>query len=111
MSETFISDRPPHDGREYECQCARCGSSCDWTDCYDCDDGYCGSDCIDDLCHGGECIHGDSGQIVCHICDGYGGWYTCLSGDEWCKANPMDGRENVDRGKIEWFVVKEPRHA
>lgn len=106
-SKSVISDRPPHDGRDWDCQCARCGSSCDWTDCGQCDDGYSDHDCGDDCCC---CLYPEP-NVVCDLCDGYGGWYTCLSGGEWCKANPLEGRENVDRGKIEWFAWEEPRHA
>lgn len=96
-------------GLEIDCQCARCGSSCDWQHCYNCDEGSLGSDCIDDLCHGGECIHGDSGFIPCDICGGYGGWNQCLSGAEWCEANPMPGRESITQGQIEWFTIKAGR--
>lgn len=78
-------------------QCARCGSSVTWVVCYNCggDDERLGSDCIDDLCHGGECMHGDSGFIRCDVCRGEGGWYRCLSGREWCEANPMEGRDQI----------------
>ena len=78
------------DGRvETDCECANCGSSVMWVDCGQCDEGYLGSDCIDDLCHGGECIHGDSGQIRCDFCRGEGGWWRCVSEPDWCKAHPM----------------------
>lgn len=86
------------DGRTEEGeQCARCGSSATWVDCYHCggDDEALGSDCIDDLCHGGECIHGYSGFIRCDICRGKGGWWRCCSGSAWCEAHPMAGREGV----------------
>lgn len=108
--ETFIGDHPPdsmyRNGVEIDCQCARCGSSCDYVDCGHCDEGSLGSDCIDDLCHGGECIHGDSGFIPCDICGGAGGWHECLSSPEFCNGNPLPGRENVERGKIEWFTIE-----
>lgn len=108
-----IGDRPLPEmygpGLEIDCQCARCGSSCGWQDCCHCEDGSLGSDCIDDLCHGGQCIHGDSGFIACDICDGRGGWQHCLSGAEWCAANPMPGREGIEQGQIEWFTIKAGR--
>jgi hypothetical protein len=63
--ETVIADLPPNDGREWELQCARCGSSCATPRPF---------------------------------------W--CLSSAEWCNANPMPGRESVERGAIEWFVVE-----
>lgn len=104
----IIADRPTPEmyrsGLKIDCQCARCGSSCDYEHCTNCEDGSCGSDCIDDLCHGGECIHGDSGFIPCDICDGQGGWNYCMSSLEWCEANPLPGRESVQRGAIEWFT-------
>ena len=102
----IIRDFPPRDGKEYDCQCARCGSSCDSQDCWNCEDGSLGSDCCDDLCHGGECIHGDSGFIPCDVCRGHGHWFSCLSSPEWCEANPLPGRENIARGKIEWFCIE-----
>jgi hypothetical protein len=80
-----------------ECQCARCGSSCAFLRCGNCggDDEALGSSCIDDLCHGGECIHGDSGFIRCDWCHGAGGWWHCCSGPAWCEANPLPGREHI----------------
>lgn len=84
-------------GDDWDCQCARCGSSAVHVVCYNCggDDEALGSDCIDDLCHGGECIHGDSGFIRCDICRGKGGWWRCCSGREYCDAHPMPDRESV----------------
>lgn len=82
----------PIPGREHEedCQCARCGSSCGWLDCWDC---------------------GGTGEIVderdwtlgglidasepCRNCEGYGGWHYCLSGRDWCEGHPLPGREGI----------------
>lgn len=77
--------------------CARCGSSCEFVTCWYCggDPEALGSTCIDDLCHGGECIHGESGFIRCDWCRGEGGSYHCVSSPEWCEANPMQGREQI----------------
>lgn len=45
----------------------------DEVSCWQCfGEGHLGSNCIDDLCHGGECIHGDSGTIRCDVCHGTG---------------------------------------
>lgn len=104
-SETTISDRPPNDGREYDCQCARCGSSCDYEHCGQCEDGFSDHDCGDDCCC---CLYPEP-NVVCDLCDGYGGWHNCLPSPEWCKANPLPGRESVERGKIEWFVISEDK--
>lgn len=58
--------------------CERCGQDLDWQNCWNCEDGFLGSDCIDDLCHGNdECIHGDAGRIRCDVCKGDGGYFMC----------------------------------
>ena len=41
----IIAEHPPAEmyatGQEIDCQCARCGGSCVWVDCWNgCDDGY-----------------------------------------------------------------------
>lgn len=102
MAETrIISDFPPQDGKDYECQCARCGSSADFIRCENCDDGFDGHDCGEDCC---ACAYPED-NVVCDICHGHCGWYACMSSPEWCKENPMDGREDIGRGNIEWFEV------
>jgi hypothetical protein len=88
MIDSIIADYPPSDGREWDCQCARCGSSCSRVGCWECF-GECDPEC---------------GQ--CSECRGRGGWWTCLSSLEWCRANPIKGHENVAHGEIEWFVVR-----
>jgi hypothetical protein len=102
--KTVIAPHPPADGRDWDCQCARCGSSCYYRDCWNCEDGYSHHNCGDDCC----CCAFPEPNVVCDICDGDGGWNCCLSSAEWCQANPLPGRENVERGKIEWFVCSEP---
>lgn len=97
----IIADFPPQDGQEYECQCARCGSSASYEDCEWCEDGYDGHDCGEDCC---VCLYPED-NVRCDICRGHGGWYTCLSSPEWCQANPLPGRERTGRGEIEWFTV------
>lgn len=101
---TVIGNDPPRDGRDWECQCARCGSSLDWISCEAC---------------GGEGITGP-GELYeddplwydvddyepCHQCGGQASWPSCLSGPEWCNANPLSGREAVKRDTPEWFVVE-----
>ena len=106
MIEPIIQPYPPRDGQNYECQCARCGSSVDWRTCDNCaGEGLDGHDCGEDCC---MCRH-PIDNVTCDLCDGFGGDYWCLSSREWCEANPLDGREDVARGKIEWFVVTEDR--
>lgn len=46
--------------------------------------------------------------LRCNDCQGTGGWYRCCSDDEWCEANPIKGREHVERGVIEWFTIRGP---
>ena len=43
---------------------------CEWTTCPTCLGSGTYSTCIDDLCHGGECIHGD--DSTCRKCEGKG---------------------------------------
>lgn len=98
-SETFIGPRPPHSRCNWDASCARCGSSADWQECDNCNDGFDGHDCGDDCCVCGE---PDVDNVMCQYCRGRGGWHSCLSSAEWCQANPLPGRENVKRGQIEW---------
>lgn len=86
---------------EWECQCARCGSSMDWQDCSEC---------------GGEGeMHegmgtGESEWFRCENCKGRGGWNRCLSTLEWCERHPMPGREDVEvRWAAEFFPIEVPR--
>lgn len=97
--DSVIAKHPPNDGRDWDCQCARCGSSMDWHYCGNCDDGVVGHDCGEDTC---MCLHPEE-NVVCGICCGKGGWYTCLSTAEYCEAHPVKGRTNR-RGEIEWFT-------
>jgi hypothetical protein len=93
-----IADHPTAEmyasGLEIDAQCARCGSSCEWVDCWaGCEDGYRSDDEYD---------------WPCDECHGRGGWQHCISSAEWCEANPLPGREDVRRGAIEWFTSGEP---
>lgn len=104
--KTAIADRPPKEmyapGVEIDCQCARCGSSCDFVHCEDCDDGF-----ID--CYEEDPLWYDPDDFrTCETCHGLGGWQACLSGEKWCIDNPLPGREDVPRGKIEWFTIETP---
>lgn len=69
--DSIIGDTHPNDGRDWEVQCARCGSSV---------------------------------YAVEHF-DGRREKF-CSSSPEWCKANPMEGRERILRGPLEWFCVE-----
>ena len=95
-----IADHPTPEmyatGQEIGCQCARCGGSCDWKDCYECEDGYIDRHAEDPLWYGHELYD-------CQCCLGRGG-YVCGNSPEWCEANPLPGRESINRGKLEWFT-------
>lgn len=70
-------------------QCARCGASVAHEDC-----GWCPAT--------GWYEEYDPS---CPACRGTGIVHFCMSKAEWCEANPNPGRENVERGTIEWFEV------
>lgn len=103
QGSALFGELPPRDGKQYDCQCARCGSSIEWEQCCAC---------------GGEGITGP-GELYeedplwydiddyepCHECDGHGSWGVCLSSPEWCNANPLPRREDVKRGTIEWYLI------
>jgi hypothetical protein len=100
-AETIIADRPPSDGREWEPQCARCGSSVGFDDCEHCDEfGMDGHDCGEDSC----CCAFPEDNITCTVCGGSGGWYSCISTAAHCDAHPRPGREQTQRGAIEWYA-------
>jgi hypothetical protein len=78
--------------RGEDCQCARCGSSCAYLRCWNCDeDGYSAHDCGEDCCC---CLYPEN-NVVCDGCNGTGGSWHCVSGPEWCEANPLPGREHI----------------
>ena len=99
----LFGDNPPNDGREYDCQCARCGSSVQWEQC-----GACGGEGITGP---GELYEQDplwydmDDYEPCHQCNGDASWGICLSSPEWCEAHPLPGREDVKRGTIEWYAL------
>lgn len=96
----MIADRPPNDGREWDCHCARCGSSLSREQC-DCNEGFSHHDCGEDTC----CCLDPEDNVPCEMCGGEGGWWQCLSGYEHCQANPMPGREDVKSSQPEWYCV------
>ena len=83
-------------------RCARCGSSMEWHECTQCDDGFDGHDCGDDCC----CCACPEDNVPCGICDGAGGWLRCMSSGKWCGENPLPGREKWARDECEWQAVK-----
>lgn len=98
--ETVIADWPPEDGREWDAQCARCGSSAERDECEQCGgEGYDGHECGEDSC----CCAFPEENDPCGQCGGVGGWMRCVSSRDWCEANPLPGREQAHG--VEWFVV------
>jgi hypothetical protein len=93
---------PLNDGSEEECQCARCGSTAIWEDCWNCG----GDGEVEDT---RDWSLGGLFEMYerCGHCGGSCGWYYCCSGDEWCQLHPMPGREGIQRGAIEWFSIPE----
>ena len=102
----IIQPLPPNDGKEYDCQCGRCGSSCDSDACETCGgDGWIFADYWDD----DEDVEDECRK--CHDCFGNSVTYRCMSSREWCEKNPMPGREDVKRGQIEWFRINTAKEA
>lgn len=79
-----------------EAQCARCGSSTGWVECWNCDEGYVEVDF-------GDGIVPDLGMEICELCGGNGGHYTCISDYNWCQTHPLPGRDGVLSGTVETF--------
>ena len=101
---THIGQHPPPEmyapGLEIDCQCARCGSSCDSDLCYECEQGV--------VWDRAPFMYDEGGPAyTCPACNGDYVSHRCISTPEWCKANPLPGREGVERGKIEWFTIQE----
>jgi hypothetical protein len=100
--DRFIGDHPPDSfyrkGVSIDCQCARCGSSMGSERC-GCENGYV------------EFCEEEYRVEPCFDCNGSGVNHFCLSSEQWCNANPLPGREDVPRGKIEWFTYPESHNA
>ncbi len=94
MSKRVIG-KHPNDGRDWECQCARCGSSMSFQECDNCD----GNGEIED-----DDWQADDEYYTCGWCGGDGGAWVCLSSPDWCDSHPNEGRADVKRGIVEWFT-------
>ena len=72
-------------------RCGRCGSGVAYYDC---------NDCVGD---GGYEDDDENGIFwrACDTCDGGGSFPYCKSLAEWCRANPMAGREGTPMSAIE----------
>lgn len=83
---------PAHCHRcEWDAQCARCGSTISTEPCEVCPVvGF----------------YSDEVDPDCPACDGTGYTNWCLSPHEWCEANPLPGREDIERHAVELFVSR-----
>jgi len=100
--EPIVGRDHPHDGRDWDCHCARCGSSLMFDDCDYCGgSGFTGHDCGEDCC---ACADPED-NVECQICGGHGTISHCLSAPEWCEAHPLSGREEIESGMPEWFAT------
>lgn len=78
---------------EEDCQCARCGSSCEFLRCFNCGgEGYSHHACGEDTCC---CLHPED-NVVCTWCAGTGGALHCISTPALCQADPLPGRESIE---------------
>ncbi len=102
-----IAEHPPDEmyatGLDIDCCCARCGSSIHMENCDQCEDGFDGHDCGEDCC----CCRYPEENVPCQYCCGRGFFRFCMSSEEYCVNNPLRGREDVQRGTLEWFTIAE----
>lgn len=101
MSETFIGNNPPNDGFEYDCQCARCGSSLAWEPCSAC--GGEGITAPGELYEQDPLWYSPDDYHHCHQCGGEASFPICMSGFDWCLFNPNPGRIEIEPHTPEWF--------
>ena len=96
---THIGRHQPDYDREWECQCARCGSSLGFEIC--------------DACGGDGFVEEEDYDEIerCGQCNGKQGYSFCLSSDEYCDENPMEGREDVKGSTPEWFTFEPPKDS
>lgn len=101
--DKIIARFPPNDGREWECQCARCGSSMSFIECPECGgEGLCGHDCGEDCC----CCLEPEDNIECPACSGVGSFPLCLSASSGhCAEFPNPGREVTPESTVEWYCI------
>lgn len=86
-TQSYIGN-PPDDERCYHHRCARCGLSLTWEDCVNC---------------AGEGVIEDG--VECDMCDGDGAIAMCIEDEEYCRANPLPGRESVLSHTVEYIAT------
>lgn len=98
--EWYTVDAGPVERDDFDdCQCARCGSSVTFVECYECGgEGIVEED--DDEDFGNE-----THLRRCPLCWGKCGYWHCISTPEYCEANPLQGRETIKSTAMgrEWW--------
>ena len=103
----FIGRSHPRDGRQWDCQCARCGSSMDSESC-----GRCGGEGTTgpgELYEEDPLWYDPDDYAPCHECGGEGAWMLCISSHKYCINNPLPGRGKIPRHTPEWFTYEDPK--
>lgn len=102
--DRLIGESHPQDGRDWDCQCARCGSSMDSELC-----GSCGGDGITgpgELYEEDPLWYDPDDYENCHQCGGQGAWMLCISSPKYCQTHPLPGRGKIQRHTPEWFTFE-----
>lgn len=107
--DRFVGFDHPHDGRDWDCQCARCGSSLAWEPCSSC--GGEGITAPGELYEQDPLWYDPDDYEACSQCGGDGAYSYCLSSPEWCQTHPLPGRENMARHTPEWFTTDKKETA
>ena len=102
--DTFIGRDHPHDGRRWDCQCARCGSELAWEECSACEGE--GMTAPGQLYEEDPLWYDPDDAEPCHQCGGEAAFPSCMSSPAWCEAHPIIGREGIARSTPEWFVIQ-----
>lgn len=94
-----IADNHPCDGRQWDWQCARCGSSMDSAPC-----SSCGGDGYHELYDEDPLFYDPGDTSTCDQCYGEGYFAFCMSSSKYCEAHPLPGRGKVPPHTPEWFT-------
>jgi hypothetical protein len=93
-------------GDDWECQCARCGSSIQFDPCASCGgDGWTEPG---ELYEQDPLWYDQNDTEACPDCDGEGSFAICISSRRWCQTHASVGRGKYPRHTVEWFHVGYP---